>query len=126
MPDGWEVARGFNPLVHEGEKAMKFDPDGDGMINREELIAGTDPFNADSNLKLEARSIPEGIRLSWIAQPNIQYRLTTSDQVNGPYIVLGENHSHNGDNAIEMKISLNWTAKPNNKPESYFQIQISP
>lgn len=126
LPDGWEVARGFNPLVHEGEKAMNFDPDGDGMINREELIAGTDPLNADSNLKLKARSIPEGIRLSWIAQPNIRYQLTTSDQVNGPYIVLGEDHSHDGDNAIEMKIPLNWTTKPNNKPESYFQIQISP
>ncbi|MEE2615350.1 MAG: metallophosphoesterase [Verrucomicrobiota bacterium] len=126
LPDGWEVARGLNPIVHDGEKAMGFDPDGDGMNNREELTAGTDPLNPDSNLKLEARSIPDGVRLTWIAQPNIRYKITASDQVNGPYIVLGQEHSHGGTNPIEMKISLNWPAKPNNKPEAYFQIQVSP
>ncbi|MDP6892665.1 MAG: hypothetical protein QF731_05750, partial [Verrucomicrobiota bacterium] len=126
LPDGWEVARGLNPLVHDGEKAMGFDPDGDEMNNREELTAGTDPLNPDSNLKLEARSIPDGVRLTWIAQPNIRYKITASDQVNGPYIVLGQEHSHGGTNPIEMKISLNWPAKPNNKPEAYFQIQVSP
>ena len=126
LPDGWEVARGFNPLVHEGEKAMNFDPDGDKMNNREELAAGTDPLNADSNLKLEAQSISGGVQLTWMAQPNIRYQLTTSDQVYGPYIILGQDHSHEGTNPIEMKITLNWPAKPNNKPEAYFQIQVSP
>jgi hypothetical protein len=112
--------------VHEGEKAMNFDPDGDKMNNREELAAGTDPLNADSNLKLEAQSISGGVQLTWMAQPNIRYQLTTSDQVYGPYIVLGQDHSHDGTNPIEMKITLNWPAKPNNKPEAYFQIQVSP
>ena len=126
LPDGWEVARGFNPLVHEGEKAMKFDPDGDKMNNREELAAGTDPLNADSNLKLEAQSISGGVQITWMAQPNIRYQLTTSDQVYGPYIVLGQDHSHDGKKPTKMKITLNWPARPNNKPEAYFQIQVSP
>lgn len=126
LPDGWELARGLNPLVHDGDKSMKYDPDGDGMNNQEEMLAGTDPLNADSNLKLEAKSITEGVRLSWVAQSNIRYQITTSDQVNGPYINLGNKHFHNDPKPKELKIILNWPTKPQNKPEAYFQIQVSP
>ena len=126
LPDGWEVARGFNPLVHEGEKALGFDPDDDEMNNRDELAAGTDPLDANSKLKLEARTTTNGVRLSWIAQPNIRYHLATSDQVEGPYIILGQEHSHNKTHPSEIKITLKWPDQPNNKPEAYFRIQVSP
>jgi hypothetical protein len=40
MPDGWEVACGFNPLLYADGG---FDRDGDGLLNRDEYLSGTDP-----------------------------------------------------------------------------------
>lgn len=45
MPDGWEVARGCDPLHHDGEE----DPDKDGLTNAEEFGEGTDPFDYDTD-----------------------------------------------------------------------------
>jgi hypothetical protein len=50
MPDAWESANGFNPDV-AGDGAL--DADGDGLTNRAEFLAGTDPRNAQSFLRAE-------------------------------------------------------------------------
>ena len=53
LPDVWEAAYGFGP----GNPALRdADPDGDGLSNWQEYIAGTNPTNAASCLKLEALS----------------------------------------------------------------------
>ncbi len=45
LPDGWEVANGLNPLIHDADG----DADGDGLSNLEEYGLGTDPWNADTD-----------------------------------------------------------------------------
>jgi hypothetical protein len=40
MPDGWEIQYGFNPLFYADGG---FDRDGDGLLNRDEYLSGTDP-----------------------------------------------------------------------------------
>jgi CotH kinase protein/Fn3 associated/Lamin Tail Domain/Immunoglobulin domain/Chitobiase/beta-hexosaminidase C-terminal domain/Bacterial TSP3 repeat len=50
LPDVWETAHQFNPNV-PGEAEM--DTDGDGLSNREEYLAGTDPRDKESYLKIE-------------------------------------------------------------------------
>ena len=40
MPDGWELAYGFNPLDASDSTG---DSDGDGLTNVEEYLGGTDP-----------------------------------------------------------------------------------
>ncbi len=61
MPDGWEVAKGLNPLLNDAAT----DTDGDGYSNLQEYWAATDPKDAsaypgkpaNANLNAKGRSI---------------------------------------------------------------------
>ena len=45
IPDDWEIAYGFDPLLNDAHS----DPDGDGLTNLEEYARETDPLNPDSD-----------------------------------------------------------------------------
>ena len=55
MPDAWEQLHGLNVGVNDAAG----DLDGDGLSNRDEYLAGTDPQNATSGLRLIVRSESE-------------------------------------------------------------------
>jgi hypothetical protein len=61
MPDWWEHAYGFNPLdASDGN----LDPDRDQASNDAEYLAGTDPADAHSILKINAVGI-DGQEVWW-------------------------------------------------------------
>lgn len=43
LPDRWEVEKGLSPLVSVGPDGGSGDPDGDGVVNRDEYKTGTKP-----------------------------------------------------------------------------------
>lgn len=81
VPDEFEVANGMNAT--EGADAA-VDTDGDGMTNGAEYVAGTDPLDPASYLRLE---IPEaggaggagGVRVSFLAASNRTYTVEARD-----------------------------------------------
>jgi len=88
LPDIWETAEGLDPLRPDGEDGPGGDPDGDGMTNLQEYIAGTSPRDAASRLVLEARPAgPEFLELRFTTQPGRTYYLQRADDLGGPWEV---------------------------------------
>jgi hypothetical protein len=66
LPNGWEQGHNLDPLNPNGNDGASGDPDGDGMSNLQEYLAGTDPHNRASVLRMISvvRQDPD-IHLTW-------------------------------------------------------------
>ena len=124
LPDGWEVARGLDPLQHDGDAALELDPDGDGVSTAEELAAGTDPLDGDSYIVLRVETTDAGIRLHWHAVPGASYQVITAEKAAGPYEAVGLAQKIEGEAAAEMELPI--PAAQLNQPASYYRLQLTP
>ena len=70
LPDSWETEFGFNS-ADANDAAL--DGDGDGMTNEQEYIAGTDPTDARSYLRIEALTGNADATLTFGAVSNRTY-----------------------------------------------------
>ena len=87
MPDAWESDHGFDP----GNPAdASEDPDNDGRTNLEEYLAGTDPHDPGSVLRIESVSESgSDVLIRFTAVAGKSYTLQYRDQLNlGPWIPL--------------------------------------
>ncbi len=68
VTDAWEAAYGINDL--------EADPDHDGMVNRAEFAANTNPTNTASGLRVrQAELLPGGhFQLTWASVGGVRYR----------------------------------------------------
>ena len=82
LPDDWEVAC-FDSLSRDGSG----DYDGDGLTDRQEYLAGTDPDNQGSILQVLALTSAGGgpVMLFWSAVPGKTYHLQYKDSVDEPW-----------------------------------------
>jgi hypothetical protein len=94
LPDAWELQYGFDPHDPSGRNGATGDPDGDGVTNLAEYIAGTDPLDARSYLRIESISAPGPgagpVRLTFFARANRFYSVQYANSPGGPWTTLHE------------------------------------
>jgi len=59
------------------------DSDGDGVNNRNEFLAGTDPTDPSSVLRIRLQPGPQGLFLNWNTQPGLMYQVQVSANLGG-------------------------------------------
>jgi hypothetical protein len=76
LGDAWEEAMGLDRTRGDGLDGAEGDPDGDGLPNAAELVAGTHPRSAGSRLEFaEVRFGADGLHLKFQACPGRFYRV---------------------------------------------------
>ena len=84
LPDDWQTA--FFGRDSGKWPATNADSDGDGATNFNEFLAGTDPADTSSSLKLELSAMEQGQRLSWQTEPGSVYQLEKANRL-GPGVI---------------------------------------
>ena len=81
MPDAWEIAH-FGDLSRDGTG----DEDGDGMTDRAEYLAGTDPRDDFSVLRIvQIQPDAIGVHVTWESVPGKLYRVQFKEATEDPY-----------------------------------------
>ena len=97
LPDDWEALYFGNNSANW--PALNTDSDGDGMNNLREFLAGTNPTDAASVLRVKLENSTQGLFLSWNTQPGLVYQLQSSTNVSAwsnfgsPRLSAGTNDS---------------------------------
>lgn len=90
LPDEWENQFLLNPFSATGDDGASGDPDGDGFSNLEEYLAGTNPQDAASLLKITATSAG-GRQITWQSIPGKVYQVLATSDVLQPMSPIATN-----------------------------------
>ncbi|MCI0541867.1 MAG: thrombospondin type 3 repeat-containing protein [Verrucomicrobiales bacterium] len=122
--DPYEVwAAGFFGNATIPNAARMADPDGDGLTNEQEYLAGTNPTEAASSLRLLTISVNPGqnqVTIGWQSASNKNYLIETASAVAGPWAEAGSPVSSAGSTT---QISLNRAPASD---QQYYRVRIAP
>ena len=118
MPDAWELAHGLNPFLRDAV----WDNDGDGLTNWQEFLAGTDPSDPRSYLRLEAAGAGGEVRLTFFAVAGRGYSvLTCDDPPRGTWRKLADVPPPATDQTVEISLT-----RPAPAPWGFFRLATPP
>jgi glycosidase len=84
LPDFWETQNSLSPTNSVGMDGAGGDPDGDNFTNLEEYLAGTDPRDATSLLRITELA-GAGRVISWSSIPGRNYQVYATTNVAAPF-----------------------------------------
>jgi glycosidase len=87
LPDLWEIQNSLSPTNSVAVDGPAGDPDGDGFPNLEEFLAGTDPRDADSLLRI-TDMVGTGRAISWRSVPGRNYEVLATTNIAGGFVPL--------------------------------------
>lgn len=79
LPDSWQVKH-FGPVA-SAWPLPGADSDGDGISNRDEFLAGTNPIDSSSALRTSIENTQLGTLLAWNSQPGGLYQIQASSDL---------------------------------------------
>ena len=83
IPDSWALQYGFNPLDPSVANA---DPDGDGLSNLQEFMAGTDPTSSTSIMRITSITRAGNVNtITWDSVNGKTYHLQSTDTLTGAF-----------------------------------------
>ena len=93
------------------------DSDGDGMPDWKELVAGTNPYDSNSVLRITA--IQNGNQLVWSSVSNINYQVLATTNIDAPMSVISP--------VIHASNSLTfWSDTAPDPNRKFYRIQVVP
>jgi hypothetical protein len=120
MPDAWELAHGLNP---DDLTDAARDDDGDGFSNLQEFLAGTDPANPASALKITALDVIGTNALITFSTVLDKYHVIEAASTLMPanWTTVTQNVAGTGNN-----LQIIAPAAATNVPASYFRVRLMP
>jgi glycosidase len=80
LPDNWETQNGLHPGDSTGLNGANGDPDGDRFTNIQEYLAGTNPQDANSLLRITQLN-NGGRRITWQTVPGRNYQVYSAPEI---------------------------------------------
>jgi hypothetical protein len=90
LPNDWELANGLNPDSAAGDDGATGDPDHDGATNLQEYLAGTNPQDPQSVLRLSITPLDGSqMLINWRTEAGLRYQLEAADDLDAGFQLFG-------------------------------------
>jgi hypothetical protein len=126
LPNGWEQQYGLDPFYPYGKDGPDADKDGDGQSNLAEFLAGTDPTNSASALRITAIG-REGndLRVTWMTAP---HKITALERTAGAAATYSNNFStiFIATNTTGTVTNYLDSGAVTNTPARYYRVRLVP
>jgi hypothetical protein len=125
LPNWWKEQYGLDPLSTNGVNGVNGDPDGDGMSNLEEFLAGTNPTNSASSLHVTSVvRTGNDVRVTWATAGGHTNVVQAAPDLSGSYSNISLNVVITGSGDT----STNYldTGGATNGPTRFYRVRLVP
>jgi hypothetical protein len=125
IPNGWKQQYGFNPF---DPAVAAGDADGDGLSNLQEFLAGTDPTNAASALRITSvMSVGSDVLINWMTGLGRTNALQgTPGAADGSYATNGFADIFTVTNTTGIATNYLDPGAATNIPSRYYRVRLVP